>query len=120
LDLLFKGWLLRGKSELSTADIALFAIILATRRGAFAYALTDVTIRCLGPLLDCENVMTLKPQIDTLFVFAVLDITYSKAVLVVSDGEPLCLMGGLGSSASAVNPTIAFSTVGDGAGNGRS
>jgi septal ring factor EnvC (AmiA/AmiB activator) len=120
LQLPVKGLLLRGMNEADAAGIARPGIILATRPGALVHAPTAATIRYVGPLLDYGNVMILEPQTDILFVFADLDITYGKIGQVITEGTPLGLMGGLKITASADNTNTGLSTVGDGAGNGRS
>ena len=120
LQLPVKGLLLRGMNEADAAGIARPGIILATRPGALVHAPTAATIRYVGPLLDYGNVMILEPQTDILFVFAGLDITYGKMGQVITEGTPLGLMGGLKITASADNTNTGLSTVGDGAGNGRS
>ena len=120
LKLPVKGLLLRGMNESDAAGIARPGIILATRPGALVHAPTAATIRYVGPLLDYGNVMILEPQTDILFVFAGLNITYSKMGQVIAEGTPLGLMGGLKITASADNTNTGLSTVGDGAGNGRS
>ena len=120
LQLPVKGLLLRGMNEADAAGIARPGIILATRPGALVHTPTAATIRYVGPLLDYGNVMILEPQTDILFVFAGLDITYGKMGQVINEGTPLGLMGGLKITASADNTNTGFSTVGDGAGNGRS
>jgi septal ring factor EnvC (AmiA/AmiB activator) len=120
LQLPVKGLLLRGMNEADAAGIARPGIILATRPGALVHAPTAATIRYVGPLLDYGNVMILEPQTDILFVFAGLDITYGKMGQVITKGTPLGLMGGLKITASADNINAGLSTVGDGAGNGRS
>ena len=120
LQLPVKGLLLRGMNESDAAGIARPGIILATRPGALVHAPTAATIRYVGPLLDYGNVMILEPQTDILFVFAGLNITYSKMGQVIAEGTPLGLMGGLKITASADNTNTGLSTVGDGAGNGRS
>ena len=120
LKLPVKGLLLRGMNESDAAGIARPGIILATRPGALVHAPTAATIRYVGPLLDYGNVMILEPQTDILFVFAGLNITYGKMGQVITEGTPLGLMGGLKITASADNTNTGLSTVGDGAGNGRS
>ncbi|MDB4211222.1 peptidoglycan DD-metalloendopeptidase family protein [Ascidiaceihabitans sp.] len=120
LQLPVKGLLLRGMNEADAAGIARPGIILATRPGALVHAPTAATIRYVGPLLDYGNVMILEPQTDILFVFAGLDITYGKMGQIITEGTPLGLMGGLKITASADNTNTGLSTVGDGAGNGRS
>ena len=120
LKLPVKGLSLRGMNESDAAGIARPGIILATRPGALVHAPTAATIRYVGPLLDYGNVMILEPQTDILFVFAGLNITYSKMGQVIAEGTPLGLMGGLKITASADNTNTGLSTVGDGAGNGRS
>ena len=120
LQLPVKGLLLRGMNEADAAGIARPGIILATRPGALVHAPTAATIRYVGPLLDYGNVMILEPQTDILFVFAGLNITYGKMGQVITEGTPLGLMGGLKITASADNTNTGLSTVGDGAGNGRS
>ena len=120
LKLPVKGLLLRGMNESDAAGIARPGIILATRPGALVHAPTAATIRYVGPLLDYGNVMILEPQTDILFVFAGLNITYSKMGQVIAEGTPLGLMGGLKITTSADNTDTGLSTVGDGAGNGRS
>ncbi|MDB4197576.1 peptidase M23 [Ascidiaceihabitans sp.] len=120
LQLPVKGLILRGMNEADAAGIKRPGIILATRPGALVNAPTVATIRYVGPLLDYGNVMILEPQTDTLFVFAGLDITFGKMGQVISEGTPLGLMGGLITSGGNENSNTALSTVGDGAGNGRS
>ena len=120
LQLPVKGLLLRGMNEADAAGIARPGIILATRPGALVHAPTAATIRYVGPLLDYGNIMILEPQTDILFVFAGLNITYGKSGQVITEGTPLGLMGGLKITASADNTNTGLSTVGDGAGNGRS
>lgn len=120
LQLPVKGLLLRGMNESDAAGIARPGIILATRPGALVHAPTAATIRYVGPLLDYGNVMILEPQTDILFVFAGLNITYGEMGQVITEGTPLGLMGGLKITASADNTNTGLSTVGDGAGNGRS
>ena len=120
LQLPVKGLLLRRMNEADAAGIARPGIILATRPGALVHAPTAATIRYVGPLLDYGNIMILEPQTDILFVFAGLNITYSKMGQVIAEGTPLGLMGGLKITASADNTNTGLSTVGDGAGNGRS
>ena len=120
LQLPVKGLLLRGMNEADAAGIARPGIILATRPGALVHAPTAATIRYVGPLLDYGNVMILEPQTDILFVFAGLNITYGEMGQVITEGTPLGLMGGLKITASADNTDTGLSTVGDGAGNGRS
>lgn len=120
LQLPVKGLLLRGMNESDAAGIARPGIILATRPGALVHAPTAATIRYVGPLLDYGNVMILEPQTDILFVFAGLNITYGEMGQVITEGTPLGLMGGLKITASADNINTGLSTVGDGAGNGRS
>ena len=120
LQLPAKGLLLRGMNEADAAGIARPGIILATRPGALVHAPTAATIRYVGPLLDYGNVMILEPQTDILFVFAGLNITYGEMGQVITEGTPLGLMGGLKITTSADNTDTGLSTVGDGAGNGRS
>ena len=120
LQLPVKGLLLRGMNESDAAGIARPGIILATRPGALVHAPTAATIRYVGPLLDYGNVMILEPQTDILFVFAGLNITYGEMGQVITEGTPLGLMGGLKITTSADNTDTGLSTVGDGAGNGRS
>lgn len=120
LQLPVKGLMLRGMNEADAAGIKRPGIILATRPGALVNAPTAATIRYVGPLLDYGNVMILEPQTDTLFVFAGLDITYGRMGQVISEGTPLGLMGGQNTSAGNKDSNTALSTVGDGAGNGRS
>ena len=120
LQLPVKGLMLRGMNEADAAGIKRPGIILATRPGALVNAPTVATIRYVGPLLDYGNVMILEPQTDTLFVFAGLDITYGRMGQVISEGTPLGLMGGQNTSAGNKDSNTALSTVGDGAGNGRS
>ena len=120
LKLPVKGLLLRGMNESDAAGIARPGIILATRPGALVHAPTAATIRYVGPLLDYGNVMILEPQTDILFVFAGLNITYGKSGQIITEGTPLGLMGGLKITASADITNTGLSTVGDGAGNGRS
>ncbi len=120
LQLPVKGLLLRGMNEADAAGIARPGIILATRPGALVHAPTAATIRYVGPLLDYGNVMILEPQTDILFVFAGLNITYGEMGQVITEGTPLGLMGGLKITTSADNTDTGLSTVGDGAGNGRS
>ena len=120
LQLPVKGLMLRGMNEADAAGIKRPGIILATRPGALVNAPTAATIRYVGPLLDYGNVMILEPQTDTLFVFAGLDITYGRMGQVISEGMPLGLMGGQNTSAGNKDSNTALSTVGDGAGNGRS
>lgn len=120
LQLPVKGLLLRRMNEADAAGIARPGIILATRPGALVHAPTAATIRYVGPLLDYGNIMILEPQTDILFVFAGLNITYEKSGQVITEGTPLGLMGGLKITASADNTNTGLSTVGDGAGNGRS
>ena len=120
LQLPVKGLILRGMNEADAAGIKHPGIILATRPGALVNAPTVATIRYVGPLLEYGNVMILEPQTDTLFVFAGLDITYGKMGQIISEGTPLGLMGGLNTSAGNEDSNTALSTVGDGAGNGRS
>ena len=120
LQLPVKGLLLRGMNEADAAGIKRPGIILATRPGALVNTPAAATIRYVGPLLDYGNVMILEPQTNTLFVFAGLDVTYGKAGQVISKGTPLGLMGGLQIEQSTENSSSTRSTVGDGAGNGRS
>ena len=120
LQLPVKGLLLRGMNEADAAGIRRPGIIIATRPGALVNAPAAATIRYVGPLLDYGNVMILEPQTNTLFVFAGLDVTYGKAGQVISKGTPLGLMGGLQIEQSTENSSSTRSTVGDGAGNGRS
>jgi septal ring factor EnvC (AmiA/AmiB activator) len=120
LQLPVKGLLLRGMNESDAAGIARPGIILATRPGALVHAPTAATIRYVGPLLDYGNVMILEPQTDILFVFAGLNITYGEMGQFITEGTPLGLMGGLKITTSADNTDTGLSTVGDGAGNGRS
>ena len=120
LQLPVKGLLLSGMNESDAAGIARPGIILATRPGALVHAPTAATIRYVGPLLDYGNVMILEPQTDILFVFAGLNITYGEMGQVITEGTPLGLMGGLKITTSADNTDTGLSTVGDGAGNGRS
>ncbi|MDB4065236.1 peptidase M23 [bacterium] len=119
LQLPVKGLLLRRMNEADAAGIARPGIILATRPGALVHAPTAATIRYVGPLLDYGNIMILEPQTDILFVFAGLNITYGKPGLIITEGTPLGLMGGLKITASADITNTGLSTVGDGAGNGR-
>ncbi|MFT4708715.1 MAG: septal ring factor EnvC (AmiA/AmiB activator) [Ascidiaceihabitans sp.] len=120
LQLPVKGLLLRGMNEADAAGIRRPGIIIATRPGALVNAPAAATIRYVGPLLDYGNVMILEPETNTLFVFAGLDVTYGKAGQVISKGTPLGLMGGLQIEQSTENSSSTRSTVGDGAGNGRS
>ena len=120
LQLPVKGLLLRRADEADAAGIRRPGIIIATRPGALVNAPTAATIRYVGPLLDYGNVMILEPQTDTLFVFAGLDVTYGKIGEVITEGTPLGLMGGLQIETETENSSSTLSTVGDGAGNGRS
>ncbi|MFT5867841.1 MAG: septal ring factor EnvC (AmiA/AmiB activator) [Gammaproteobacteria bacterium] len=120
LQLPVKGLILRGMNEADAAGIRRPGIIIATRPGALVNTPAAATIRYVGPLLDYGNVMILEPQTDTLFVFAGLDVTYGKTGQVISEGTPLGLMGGLQIEQNTENSSSTLSTVGDGAGNGRS
>ncbi len=115
-----QGLLLRGMNEADAAGIKRPGIILATRAGALVNSPTAATIRYVGPLLDFGNVLILEPQSDTLFVFAGLDVTYGKIGQVIGEGAPLGLMGGLQPQGNTENLGSSLSTVGEGAGNGRS
>ncbi|MGJ8544046.1 MAG: murein hydrolase activator EnvC family protein [Sulfitobacter sp.] len=110
-----QGLVLRKAGEADAAGVARPGIVVATRPRAIVTSPTAATIRYLGPLLDFGQVVIVEPGVDTLFVFAGLDVVYGEIGQVIAAGTPLGLMGG-----DVAELGQASSTDGDASGPGRS
>jgi murein hydrolase activator len=95
------GQVLRRPGEADATGTRRPGLTLATEPGALVAAPWPATIRYLGPLLDYGNVMILEPGDGYLLVLSGLDVLYGKVGDVVTDGDPLGLMGGLRGSLGA-------------------
>lgn len=105
LPLPVQGLVLRQPGQPDAAGVKRPGVLLATRPGALVTSPTAATIRYVGPLLDFGNVVILEPQVETLFIFAGLDLVYGRAGQVISKGTPVGLMAGaLAQSAQNVSP----------------
>jgi septal ring factor EnvC (AmiA/AmiB activator) len=94
LPLPLRGRLLRGFNQADAAGITRPGLILATEARALVSAPWHATVRYAGPLLDYGNVVLLEPQGDHLLILAGMGELFVRAGDLVTEGDPVGLMGG--------------------------
>ncbi len=116
LPLPVQGLVLRKANEADAAGVVRPGVLLATRPAALVTSPVAATIRYVGPLLDLGQVVILEPQVNSLIILTGLAQTYGTAGQVISQSEPLGIMGG---GNSATDDQL-LSPIGEGTGTERS